>query len=132
MAFNPKAGILVVDDNELIRNIVCFMLSRLGYMTISAHDGTEALDCMKNNDSIHLVLTDINMPQMDGWRLALHIKELKPDMPIVALTGEAPDAIIPKLLDSGIHQALFKPLKLEVLRDAVSSILQSEGMKLAS
>ena len=69
------------------------MLSRLGYMTISAQDGTEALDCMKNNDSIHLVLTDINMPQMDGWELALHIKELKPDIPIVVLTGEAPDAI---------------------------------------
>ena len=50
MVFNPKAGILVVDDNELIRNIVCFMLSRLGYMAISAQDGTEALDCMKNND----------------------------------------------------------------------------------
>ena len=62
-------------------------------MTISAQDGTEALDCMKNNDSIHLVLTDINMPQMDGWELALHIKELKPDIPIVVLTGEAPDAI---------------------------------------
>ena len=52
------------------------MFSRLGYMTISAQDGTEALDCMKNNDSIHLVLTDINMPQMDGWKIALHIKEL--------------------------------------------------------
>ena len=108
------------------------MLSRLGYMTISAQDGTEALDCMKKNDSIHLVLTDINMPQMDGWELALHIKELKPDIPIVVLTGEVPDAIIPKLLDSGIHQALFKPIKLEDLRDALSRNLQSEGMKLAS
>ena len=132
MAFHPKAGILVVDDNELIRNIVCFMLSRLGYMTISAQDGTEALDSMKNNDNIHLVLTDINMPQMDGWELALHIKDLKPDIPIVALTGEAPDTILPKLLDSGIQQALFKPVKLEALRDAMSRNLRLEGMKLAS
>jgi len=108
------------------------MLSRLGYMTISAQDGTEALDCMKKNDSIHLVLTDINMPQMDGWKIALRIKELKPDIPIVVLTGESPDAIIPKLLGSGIHQALFKPIKLEDLRDALSRNWQSEGMKLAS
>ncbi len=87
---------------------------------------------MNDNDSIHLVLTDINMPQMDGWELALHIKELRPDIPIVVLTGEAPDAIIPKLLDSGIDQALFKPVKLEALRDAMSRNLRSEGMKLAS
>jgi len=132
MAFNPKACILVVDDNELMRNIVCFMLSRLGYMTITARDGTEALDSMKNNDNIHLVLTDINMPQMDGWELALHIKEVKPDIPIVVLTGEAPDAILPKLLDNGIHQALLKPIKLEDLRVALSRNLRLEGMKLAS
>ena len=69
---------------------------------------------------------------MDGWQLARHIKELKPDMPIFALTGEAPDAILSQLPGSGIDHALFKPIKLEVLRDAVSSIMQSELMKCAS
>ena len=132
MKTNPKAGVLVVDDDDLIRDVVCLMLSTLGYATISAQDAVEAIDCMNNNDSIHLVLTDINMPQMDGWELAFHIKKLKPEIPIVALTGEAPDVILPRLPDSKINHVLFKPLKLEALRDAMSSVLQSEGMKYAS
>ena len=132
MTNNPKASVLVVDDDDSIRDVICAMLSHLGYMTISAQDGTEALDCMINNDSVHLVLTDINMPHMDGWELAFHIKKLKPDIPIVALTGEAPAVIIPRLPDSKINHALFKPLSLKVLRDEMSRILQSEGMKYAS
>ncbi len=132
MVVNSKANILVVDDDELIRNIVCLLLSSLGYRPTPAQDATEAIDCMKNNNSFQLVLTDINMPQIDGWELALHIKELKPDMPVVALTGEAPNEILPKLPGSGIDHALFKPIKLEVLRDAMSSILQSQWIRYAS
>ena len=131
MVMNTKEDILVVDDDELIRKIVCLLLSTLGYHPTPAQDAIEAIDCMKNNDSFQLVLTDINMPQMDGWQLARHIKDLKPDMPIVALTGEAPDVIFPKLPGSGIDHALFQPIKFEILRDAMSSIMQSEWMKCA-
>ena len=126
MVMNSKVNILVVDDNELIREMVCLLLSSLGYLPTPAQDATEAIDCMNNNDSFQLVLTDINMPQIDGWELALHIKDLKPGVPVVALTGEAPNVILPKLSGSGIDHALFKPIKLEVLGDAMSSILQSQ------
>ena len=132
MVMNTKADILVVDDDKLIREIVCLQLSSLGYHPTPAQDAIEAIDCMKNNHSFQLVLTDINMPRMDGWQLALHIKDLKPDMPIVALTGEAPDVILPKLPGSGIDHALFKPIKLKVLMDAMPRIMQSEWMKCAS
>jgi len=129
---NTKTEILVVDDDESIRKIVCLLLSSLGYHPTPAQGAIEAIDCKKNNDSFQLVLTDINMPQMNGWKLALHIKDLKPGMPIVALTGEAPDVILSQLPGSGIDHALFKPIKLEVLRDEMSSIMQSEWMKCAS
>ena len=129
---NSKINILVVDDNELIREMVCLLLASLGYLPTPAQDATEAIDCMNNNDSFQLVLTDINMPQIDGWELALHIKDLNPDLPVVALTGEAPNEILPKLPGSGIDQALFKPIKLEVLKDAMSSILQSQWIRYAS
>jgi len=132
MVINSKVNILVVDDNEMIRELVCLLLSSLGYHPTPAQDAIEAIDCMKNNDSFQLVLTDINMPKMDGWQLARHIKDLKPDMPIFALTGETPDVILPKIAGSGIDHALFKPIKLEVLRDAMSKSIQSEWMKCAS
>ena len=132
LLMNSKVNILVVDDNELLRELVCLLLSSLGYLPTSAQGATEAIDCINNNDSFQLVLTDINMPQIDGWELALHIKDLKPDVPVVALTGEAPNVILPKLPGSGIDHALFKPIKLEVLRDAMSSILQSRWIRYAS
>ncbi len=129
---NSKVNILVVDDNELIREMVCLLLSSLDYLPTPAQDATEAIDCMNNNGSFQLVLTDINMPQIDGWELALQIKDLKPEIPVVALTGEAANEILPKLPGSGIDHALFKPVKLEVLRDAISGILQSRWLRYAS
>lgn len=132
MVMNSKANILVVDDNELIREMVCLLLSSLGYLPTPAQDATEAIDCMKYNNSFQLVLTDINMPRIDGWELALSIKDLKPGVPVVALTGEAPNEILPKLPGSGIDHALFKPITLEVLGDAMSSILQSRWIRYAS
>ena len=132
MVMNSKINILVVDDDEMIRELVCLMLSSLGYQPTPAQDATEAIDCMNNNGSFQLVLTDINMPQIDGWELALHIKDLLPGVPVVALTGEAPNVILTKLPGSGIDHALFKPVKLEVLRDAMSGILQSRWLRYAS
>ena len=66
MAFNPKAGILVVDDDDLIRDVVCLMLSTLGFATISAKDAVEALDCMNNNDSIHFVRIPLKLTSHSG------------------------------------------------------------------
>ena len=74
MAMRTKAYILVVDDEKLIRNLVCLMLPKLNYGTVSAQDASEALTCVKNGCDIKLVLTDINMPKIDGWELALRIK----------------------------------------------------------
>jgi CheY-like chemotaxis protein len=124
MAMHKKASILVVDDEELIRNLVCLMLSKLNYRAVSARNASEALTCLANGYGIDLVLTDINMPIIDGWELAIRIKALKPCVPIVALTGESPSNIFPRLKGSGINHALFKPLKMDVLRDALSSILK--------
>jgi len=123
MAMKTKASILVVDDEELIRDLVCLMLSKLKYRTVSARNASEALTCLANGYCIDLVLTDINMPNIDGWELALRINALKPCVPIVALTGESPNVILPRLKGSGIRHALFKPFKIDALGKALSSIL---------
>lgn len=127
MAIDTKASILVVDDEELIRDLVCLMLSKLGYQPTPAQNAVEALNCIQLDDGIQLVLTDINMPKINGWQFALQVKALRPRLPIVALTGESPDGILPRLKGSGITHALFKPLKMKLLGDALSSILKSQG-----
>ena len=99
------------------------MLSKLKYRTVSARNASEALTCLANGNAIGLVLTDINMPNIDGWELALRINALKPSVPIVALTGESPSNILPRLKGSGIRHVLFKPVKMDALGKALSSIL---------
>ena len=123
MLMHSKASILVVDDEEFIRNLVCLMLSKLGYEPTSARHAVEALNFIKYDDGFQLVLTDINMPQIDGWEFARRVKALKPSLPIVAFTGGSPDGILPRLEGSGISHALFKPIKMDLLGDALSSIL---------
>jgi CheY-like chemotaxis protein len=117
--------ILVVDDSAVVLKSVCNLLTRLGYETIAARDGAEALRIMETDDGFNLVLTDINMPFIDGWELAFRIKFTKPDMPIIALTGEHPDSVLPKLTGSGISHVLFKPLHLEHLNTAIVDVFGS-------
>jgi CheY-like chemotaxis protein len=123
MKMASKAKILVVDDDQITLKVVCQMLVSLGYETIAATDGIEALSRMSGDDGFDFVLTDINMPHIDGWQLADRIKALKPGLPIIALTGENPESILPRLQDSAMDHALFKPLKIGHLKDAISDIL---------
>lgn len=123
---NPKVRILVVDDDECLRDVVSMMLIHLGYEPTAAQNGMEALRHMVEDDDFQVVLTDINMPQINGWELALRIKALNPCLPIIAITGVSPDHILPQLDGSAISHVLFKPLKIDDLKEAVSCILESE------
>ena len=125
MRTTKKLRILVVDDSKVVLRVVCQLLTKMGYETIASHDGREALKIMEADNDIDLVMTDINMPRMDGWELALHIKTKDPSMPIIALTGEHPSNILPMMKDSGISQALFKPFNLDHLNDAMALIFRS-------
>lgn len=125
MKKKSKAKILVADDDAISLKVVCQMLGHLGYDTVAAKNGHEALASVTENNCFDLVLTDINMSQIDGWQLADRIKALNPDMPIVAITGESPNSIFPRLQGSAIRHALFKPVKINHLKEAISEILVS-------
>jgi CheY-like chemotaxis protein len=126
MQMHPKTRVLVVDDDESTLILICRMLKKLGYETTGAQDGKEALGCLTQDDEYQFVLTDINMPVMDGWELARRIKSRYPRLPIIALTGLSPDQILPRISSSGIEHALFKPLSMEHLGDILSTILESQ------
>jgi len=123
-AMEIKRHILVVDDEISTLALVCQLLEKLGYHTTSASSGDEALRCLKENDRIDFVLTDINMPKMDGWELTIRIKAIYPKLPIIAMTGESPATVIPRLHNDGISGALFKPFKTHQLIKAISNVLE--------
>ncbi len=121
-----KRHVLVVDDEKSTLALVCQLLEKLGHHTTPAHGGEEALNSLANEVGIDVVLTDINMPVMDGWELAERIKATHPNLPIIAMTGESPGMVMPRLKNKGISGALFKPFKMNQLKEVVSG-----GMALA-
>jgi two-component system, cell cycle sensor histidine kinase and response regulator CckA len=90
-----KETILVVEDAEAIRTMVCAMLAQQGYQCLEAVDGVDALKMLDETDTaIHLVLTDVIMPKMTGAELGRRLVRLRPDLPILFMSGYCDDPIV--------------------------------------
>lgn len=122
--------ILVVDDNNMTRAVVCQMLTALAYTIQGAEDGLEALRRFEQ-DKFDLVLTDIQMPYMDGWELTRRVKSIVPDIYVIAMTGANPAEIPHPLGECSPDRVLFKPLRLAELRDELTFALKTRRLKSA-
>ncbi len=82
--------VLVVDDDPGVLEVVESMLEDLGCQVISARSGPDALDLLRQNENISILITDINMPGMDGHELAELAKRIRPELKILQLSGREP------------------------------------------
>jgi CheY-like chemotaxis protein len=122
---NHYGRILVVDDERSIQEVLNSLLSVMGYEVVSAGSGHEGLHLFLENP-IELVLTDMNMPGMDGSTLAAHIKKKSPITPVILITGSDKDIVDKKLKKSCIDSVLFKPFGLEDLQKTVQRIVEKK------
>lgn len=118
--------ILVVDDDNTIRSIVSKMLCRLGYDVSSADSAESGLALFLKN-SFDLVLTDFSMPGMNGINLAFYIKEESPATQVVLMTGDEKEAILSKIRETAVDQALFKPFTLTEMDETLRGLLHPEN-----
>ena len=81
-----SGAVLVVDDEELIRNILVTILKREGYKVLAAESGPVAIDLLKNNRVV-MVVSDIAMPEMDGFEVLSHVKEHDMTIPVLLMSG---------------------------------------------
>lgn len=82
-----KHVVLVVDDDPLVLEVIANMLEDLGCDVLTAHGGVEALEALEANIGISVLITDINMPGMDGHELAERAKRIRPELRILQLSG---------------------------------------------
>jgi two-component system cell cycle response regulator CpdR len=80
-------SVLVVDDDPDVLEVIADMLEDLGCNVIRAGSGADALDRLKRNDQISILITDINMPGMDGHELAERATRLRPELKVLQLSG---------------------------------------------
>jgi len=113
-----KIKILLVEDNKVNQLITKKILLNKGFECEVANDGLEALKLVEIND-YSLVLMDIMMPIMDGFEASEKIKQMKPYIPIIALTAMYEEVNRKKFEDAKIIRVLTKPVSVEVLCDAI-------------
>jgi len=107
-----KYTILVVDDEELIRQLVVTFLSKLGLSCLTATDGVDALNRLKEY-KIDAVLTDIKMPNMDGIILTRKISSQYPDLPVMVMTAFDEEYSAGTAISFGAREFIKKPFNLE-------------------
>ena len=117
--------ILLVDDELPVCEITRLALEKNGYRVVTAHDGAEALaEYFSQKTPVDLVLTDLNMPIMDGPALIRALKKLDPAIRIIAATGVADKAKLAEIAEADLKAFLAKPFTAEKLLRVLSEALQ--------
>ena len=115
--------ILFVDDEEILRDTLEEMLVKLGYDVELAKDAKEALKIARK-EYFPLIITDLMMPEIDGTQLCKQIREINETAVIYAFSGFLTDIDSDRLKDAGFDGHLCKPVKIEVLKDAVDGAFE--------
>lgn len=126
----PAERILVVDDEETIREIVSSMLATAGYKCRQAASGAEALALLESGDEFELMLSDLMMANLDGIGLLERTKEKFPDMPVVMVTAVHDISVALAALRNGAYDYLLKPFEREQLLATVRRALENRRLKL--
>jgi CheY-like chemotaxis protein len=113
-------NILVVDDDMLLRLV---LMTSIGLAfeeckVLPAGSGQEAVDIL-NTEQVHFVLTDLFMPQMDGFQLIEYINANHPEIPVAAMSGDCGAGTRERLQALGVSQFLEKPFNLKVLQNMI-------------
>jgi putative nucleotidyltransferase with HDIG domain len=125
-----RERILVVDDEEAIREIVCSMLNAANYQCRQAASGLEALALLKSGAEFELVLSDLLMPDLNGLELLERTKEEFPDLPVIMVTAMHDISIALDALRNGAYDYLLKPFEREQLLATVGRALENRRLKM--
>lgn len=117
------ARILIVDDDEMQRLLTSTILEEAGHELTFAKDGADALIYFRRND-VDLVITDVNMPRIDGSGVIDGVREIDDRVPILVVSGLAPEALA-ATEEQGAFEVLLKPVDRDTLLAAVGRALRS-------
>ena len=122
---SPKT-VLIVDDEDFIRQIGSQMLARIGHTALTAADGSEALTLLElHKESVDVVLFDLRMPGLSGVELLERMKEVKAGLKFILSSGFGRDSAASAILDRGCSGFIQKPFRLADLATAIEAALKA-------
>lgn len=117
--------ILVVEDEPAMRELLIEILTQAGYQVLVARHGIHALQlCKHHHDPIHLLLTDIFMPYMDGQELATHARTVRPEMRVLYMSGDNQRPLVDGVDQDAALDFVQKPFGLDDLLHKVRACLR--------
>jgi CheY-like chemotaxis protein len=127
----PQSGhetVLLVEDESAVLRLSKIVLERFGYKVLTAGTPSEAIQVFTTHEGlVHLLVTDVVMPEMNGRELAARLRETHPDLKALFVSGYSASALAPRgVLDEGVH-FLQKPFSLEDLAASVRHALDAQG-----
>jgi len=120
------ANILIVDDSSTMRKIISRSLRQAGLQVdevFEAGDGIEGLNVLASGKAVHLILSDINMPNMDGLEFVKMVRANGNTVPIVMITTEGGEDIIKEAIDSGASDSIKKPFTPDQLQEKLGGLI---------
>jgi DNA-binding NtrC family response regulator len=122
--------VLVVDDDERVRNDAHALLERYGCVVETAHDGDEAVYMVRNSGAGYdAIISDVRLPDMSGYTLLVKLQQVLDPVPLILMTGFGydPGHSIVKARQAGLHHksVLFKPFRLDQLLETVEATLEA-------
>src|SRR5215218_4515476 len=124
------ARILVVDDQELMRDSLAANLAREGHEVAATGDGTLAVTRLEGPSRFDLLITDLKMPKMTGIELLQEARKLRPDMPVVLMTAFASVQTAVEAMKLGAYDYIQKPFDGEEIKHLVERTLEHSRLKL--
>jgi two-component system, chemotaxis family, chemotaxis protein CheY len=115
--------ILIVDDSSTMRRIIINTLSRIGYSDVAeAEHGKAGLEKLKQG-GVEMIITDWNMPEMDGLEFVQAVRGQNPNIPILMVTTNAAKEDIVQALQAGVNNYVVKPFTPDTLKEKIESLL---------
>lgn len=122
-----EGAVLIADDEEPIRKVGASMLNAMGFETVLAADGREAVTAFRADPKkFSFVLLDLTMPQMDGEQAFTEMRLIKPDVRVILMSGFNRQESVARFTGRGLANFLQKPFDLNGLRDAVRTVVDSD------
>ncbi len=122
-----KERILIVDDEALILDMVASYVSHIGFEAMTAKNGREALERLRN-EPFTILITDIKMPEMDGFELMKTVRAEFPDIHIIAMTGHGVSYTFTDVVESGATDYVPKPFSLDEMRAKLNRVVREKGL----
>ena len=120
--------ILIVDDEQDVRDVIRVHLNKEGFFTLEAENGEQAIDILRQGDNmmnVGVILCDIRMPKVNGIECIDFLRKEAPGIPVVVVTGYPDTEMATSLMKKGVKEYLVKPVERERLLDVIRRLVKA-------